>query len=185
MKAEKKSMERFLQNLESDLANKNNINVISVLNDFLDAVLENYSDLVKKFEKLKSIDVAESESEEEKSKSTHFESQATENAQTRELIRTLRRELITAWKSNDELRKELSELRSQFEIVSSRLEAENRLRLDNQNLSLRSRFEALGIKFEPTVNLDTTTDQEPVLLLNKPKADATPLNSELMNQSNK
>ena len=144
-------------------------------------IYSNYSDLLKKFDKLKPIDVASTNLE---SESKQFESQATENPQINE-IWTLRRELITAWKSNDELRKELSELRSQFEIVSSRLEAENRLRLDNQNLSLRSRFEALGIKFGPTVNLDTTTDEEPVLLLNKPKADATPLNSELMNQRNK
>ena len=149
-------MERFLENFKNDLANKKNIDFFSVLKGYSKAVNEDYSDILKKYDKFKPIDIASDESEEKSKSSTQLESPATENAHINE-IRTLRRELVKAWKSNDELRKELSELKSQFEIVSSQLEAEKRLKLDNQNRSLRSRFEALGIKFGPT---DATTDED-------------------------
>ena len=151
-------MERFLQKFKSDLAaNNNNIDAISVLKDYSHAVLEDYSDILKICEKLKSH---LEESQGETSKSTQLESQATEDPQINE-ISQLRRELATALKSNDELRKELNELRSQFEIVSLRLDNQERSRLSNQNRSLRSRFEALGITFGPTINLDAVTDEEP------------------------
>jgi predicted nuclease with TOPRIM domain len=152
-------MERFLQKFKSDLAaNNNNIDAISVLKDYSHAVLEDYSDILKICEKLKS-NLEESQGETSKS-TQQLEPQATENSQINE-ISQLRRELATALKSNDELRKELNELRSQFEIVSSRLDNQERSRLSNQNRSLRSRFEALGITFGPTINLDAATDEEP------------------------
>ena len=107
--------------------------------------------------------------------------------------RQLRSELATALKSNDELRKELGELRSQLKQVTDknyclnwRLESEKRSGLGNPDMSIRSFFLALmeqgerlansrrleaetGSKLEPKVNLDETTEEEPVRLVNMSK----------------